>query len=134
MKFIVLIYNDETLLGDLPTGEADEMMRHCLTQADELRAAGHLLDSQMLEGSEKAKSIRVRNGRAMTMDGPFAEAKEVLGGFNIIEAEDMDEAVRIASVFPWARTGCVEVRPVRDITGVRRRVFAAGATHVESGE
>jgi hypothetical protein len=56
------------------------------------------------------------------VDGPFAETKEVLGGFNLIEAEDMDEAVRIASEFPWASTGCVEVRPVREIAAVRARV------------
>ena len=65
-----------------------------------------------------------RRPRATAVDGPFAEAKEVLGGFNLIEAEDMDEAVRIAAEFPSARTGCVEIRPVRDIATVRRRVGA----------
>ena len=58
----------------------------------------------------------------ITTDGPFTEAKEVLGGFNLIEADDMNDALRIAAEFPWARTGCVEVRPVRDIGAVRRRV------------
>jgi hypothetical protein len=76
----------------------------------------------MLEGTETARSLRIRNGRPITTDGPFTEAKEVLGGFNLIEADDMDEALRIAAEFPWARTGCVEVRPVRDIGAVRRRV------------
>lgn len=123
MKFMVLIYNDDSLLDGLPEGEADEMMRGCLTHADELRRSGVLLDSQMLEGPETARSIRVRDGRTLSLDGPFAEAKEVLGGFNIIEAESMEEAVRIAQAFPWAKTGCVEVRPVRDIESVRRRVF-----------
>ncbi|HEV7838780.1 MAG TPA: YciI family protein, partial [Gemmatimonadaceae bacterium] len=66
-----------------------------------------------------------RKNRMTVVDGPFAESKEVLAGFNLIEAEDMDEAVRIASEFPWVRTGCVEVRPVRDIQAVRRRVGAA---------
>jgi hypothetical protein len=66
--------------------------------------------------------VRIRNGRTTTVDGPFAEAKEMLGGFNLIEARDIDEAVRIAAEFPWARTGCVEVRPVQDIKAVRRRV------------
>ena len=61
------------------------------------------------------------------MDGPFTEAKEMLGGFNLIEARDMDEAVRIAAEFPWAQTGCVEVRPVRDLASVRRRVGAPSA-------
>jgi hypothetical protein len=76
----------------------------------------------MLEDASQAKSVRIRNGRTKVTDGPFSEAKEVLGGFNLIEARDMDEAVRIASEFPWARTGCVEVRPVRDIDLVRRNV------------
>lgn len=127
MKFMVLIYNDGSLLDGLPDGEADAMMRTCLTHADELRRSGVLLDSQMLEEPETARSIRVRDGRTISVDGPFAEAKEVLGGFNIIEAESMEEAVRIAQAFPWASTGCVEVRPVRDIESVRRRVFPAMA-------
>jgi len=78
----------------------------------------------MLEDAAKAKSVRIRNGRTKVTDGPFSEAKEVLGGFNLIEARDMDEAVQIAAEFPWARTGCVEVRPVRDIATVRCRVGA----------
>jgi hypothetical protein len=61
------------------------------------------------------------------VDGPFAETKEMLGGFNLIEARDMDEAIEIASHFPWAQTGCVEVRPVRDMDAVRLRVGAADA-------
>ena len=122
MKFMLVIYNDSALLDALPTGEADGMMRDCLAHADDLRRSGQLTESQMLEGVETAKSVRIRNGRTKITDGPFSEAKEVLGGFNLIEASDMDEALRIAAEFPWARTGCVEVRPVRDIEAVRRRV------------
>jgi len=122
MKFMLLIYNDSRLLDALPEGQADAMMRDCLAHADELRREGHLIESQMLEGTERAKSVRVRNGRPIATDGPFSEAKEVLGGFNLIEAGDIDEALRIAAQFPWARTGCVEIRPVRDIEAVRRRV------------
>lgn len=122
MKYMLLIYNDSTLLDALPAGQADAMMRDCLSHADELRQEGHLKESQMLEGTDTAKSVRVRNGRMTATDGPFTETKEVLGGFNLIEASDMDEAVRIAAEFPWTRTGCVEVRPVRDVAAVRRRV------------
>jgi hypothetical protein len=125
MKFMLLIYNDNTLLDALPPGQPDEMMRTCLAHADELRQDGHLLESQMLEDPPTAKSVRIRGGRMTATDGPFAEAKEVLGGFNLIEARDMDEAVRIAAEFPWARTGCVEVRPVREISKVRERVGRA---------
>lgn len=125
MKFIVLVYNDGKLLDGLPGGEADGMMRDCLSHADELQTEGKLIESQMLEDVGTAKSIRRRNGRLTITDGPFAETKEVLGGFNLIEAEDMDEALRIAAAFPWSSTGCIEVRPVRDIGAVRRRVGAA---------
>ena len=122
MKFVLVIYNDPALYDALPQAETDRMMRGCLAHADELRRDGRLTDSQMLEGAETAKSIRIRNGRTRVMDGPFSEAKEVLGGFNLIEAKNMDEAVQIAMEFPWTRTGCVEVRPVRDIETVRQRV------------
>jgi hypothetical protein len=122
MKFLLMIYNDDALMDALPAGEADTMMRGCFEHADELRNDGFLLDSQQLESAATAKSVRVRNGRVAVVDGPFAETKEILGGFNLIEAADMDEAIRIAAEFPWTRTGCVEIRPVRDLGDVRRRV------------
>jgi len=120
MKFILLIYNDGEMVDALPTGEYDTMMRDCFVHADELRDQGHLLESQQLEAA--TKTVRIRRGRTSVVDGPFAETKEILGGFNLIEAADMEEAVRIAADFPWAKTGCVEVRPVRDLTAVRRGV------------
>lgn len=124
MKFMLLIYNDSKLLADLPPAEFDSEMRGCLAKADTLKREGHLIESQMLKPAATAKSVRVRNGRQTVHDGPFAEAKEVLGGFNLIEADDMDDALRIAAMFPWARTGCIEVRPVEDIEAVRTRVTA----------
>ena len=122
MKFLVMIYNDDSLLEALPEGQADSMMRGCLAHADELRGDGVLVDSQQLESPKTAKTVRIRNGRTSVLDGPFAETKEYLGGFNLIEADSMEDAVRIASEFPWANTGCIEVRPVRDMNAVRRRV------------
>jgi hypothetical protein len=127
MKFMLLIYNDTTMLDELPASQYDAEMRDCLAHADELRQGGSLLQSQMLEDVTTAKTVRIRKGRQAVVDGPYAETKEVLGGFNIIEAADMDEAVRIAAEFPWAKTGSVEVRPIRDIDAVRRRVGAASA-------
>jgi hypothetical protein len=128
MKFILLIYNDPADLEALPAGDFDSKMRNCLAHADELKHDGRLLESQMLEDASAAKSVRIRNGRQTTTDGPFAETKEVLGGFNLIEAENIDEAVRMAAEFPWAQTGCIEVRPVRDIETVRQRVNDATQT------
>jgi hypothetical protein len=122
MKFAVLIYNDPAMVEALPKKEFNSTMRDCLSHANDMQRAGTLLDSQMLEDPSTAKSIRIRQGRRKVIDGPFSETKEVLGGFNIIEAEDMDEALRLADNFPWAGTGCVEVRPIRDIGSVRKAV------------
>jgi hypothetical protein len=127
MKYLLLVYIDPTAIDALPAGDFDHKMRHCLAHADELKHEGRLIESQMLEDPATAKSVRIRNGKQTTIDGPFAETKEVLGGFNLIEADSIDEAVRMAAEFPWAQTGCIEVRPVRDIETVRRRVTGAPA-------
>ena len=124
MKYLLMVYNDDALLSSLTQGEFDTRMHGCIKHADELRAQGQLLDTQQLEAPATAKTVRMRNGGVTVVDGPFAETKEYLGGFNLIEAADMDEAVRIASEFPWTRTGSVEIRPVRDFDAVRRRVGA----------
>jgi hypothetical protein len=122
-----LIYNDKSLLDALPAGEFDTRMRKCLAHADDLRDEGKLLDAQILALPSAAKSVRIRNGRQMATDGPFAETKEMIAGFNVIEADSMDEAVRIAAEFPWAQTGCVEVRPIVDFDDVRAQVGASPA-------
>lgn len=124
MRFLVMIYCDDSLLEALPEGEFDRMMHGCFVHADELRAEGRLLDSMQLEGPAEGKSLRMRDNTLSVIDGPFAEAKEYLGGFNLVEAADMDEALRIAQMFPWSRTGRIEIRPVRDMDAVRRRVGA----------
>lgn len=124
MQYLLLIYNDDSLLDALPEGEFDRRMHECFVHADALRDEGKLLGSQQLESARKARSVRIRDGKPQVLDGPFAETKEVLCGYNIIEADSLDEAVRIAAEFPWARTGCVEVRPIRDMDAVRTRVGA----------
>jgi hypothetical protein len=124
MKFLLLIYTEPALLDALPSAEFDATMRGCIEHADDLKRDGCLIESQQLEPAATARSVRVRNGRQTVLDGPFAETKEVLAGFNLIEAEDIDEATRIASEFPWTRTGCVEVRPIKDFNAVRERVGA----------
>ncbi|SFS08802.1 Uncharacterized conserved protein [Dyella sp. OK004] len=125
MKFLMMIYCDPALLDALPPGEFDTLMRGCFAKADQLRKEGKLLDSQQLELPVQSRTMRVRNGRSTIVDGPFAETKEYLGGFNLIEAEDIAEAERIAAEFPWSRYGSIEVRPVRDMNVVRHRVGAA---------
>lgn len=124
MQYLLLVYTDKTLLDALPQAEYDRLMRGCLEHADELKRAGTLIGSQQLKPADTARSLRQREGRASVTDGPFAETKEVLAGFNLIEAANMDEAVRIAHEFPWSRFGAIEVRPVHDMDQERVRVGA----------
>lgn len=124
MQFLMLVYTDNTLMDTVPGEQYDTMMRGCFEHADELRAEGRLLGSQQLEPAATARTIRTRNGRTTFFDGPFAETKEMLAGFNILEADSLEEAMRIAAEFPWSQTGSIEVRPIRDMDVVRRRVGA----------
>ena len=124
MQFLTLIYTDPERLAALPAEEFDRLMRGCFEKADALRDAGNLLGSQQLESHEAARTLRVRDGVARITDGPFAETREFLAGFNLIEAVDIDAAMQIASAFPWSRFGSIEVRPVRDMQAVRHQVGA----------
>ena len=125
MQFLTLIHIDPALLAELPADEYDRLMRGCLEKADALQDGGCLLGSQQLEDPGSARTLRVRDGLARVTDGPFAETREFLAGFNLIEAADIDDAMRIAREFPWSRFGSIEVRPVRDMQRVRERVGAA---------
>lgn len=133
MKYLLMIYVDPAELQEMPEQEFNTRMAGCLAHADELRCAGRLLDAQMLQGAKAARSVRVRGGRQMVTDGPFTETKELLAGFNLVEADDMDEAVRMALEFPWAETGCIEVRPVIDMGVVRDQVLHANRTVIRPG-
>lgn len=130
MRFLLLVYPDPELMAALPQAEHDALMRGCLDHAEELRAQGTLLAYQKLEAPAAARTVRVREGRSTVLDGPFAETKEFLAGFNLIEAADMDEAVRIAHAFPWIRYGSIEVRPLCDMGAERRRVGARAVAGV----
>lgn len=127
MQFLMLVYTDEALLEALPPAEYDVLMRGCLEHADDLRTSGKLLDSAQLEKPVTARTMRVRNGQATIVDGPFAETKEVLAGFNVLEADSLDEAMRLAGEFPWSRFGSIEVRPMRNLDLVRLQVGAPPA-------
>ena len=133
MKYLVIIYTDPTLLDAMPQQDFDKTMRGCIEHADDLKTEGRLIESQQLEAPATAKTLRRRSNKLTITDGPFAETKEILAGFNLIEAEDMDEAVRIASSFPWAEMGSIEVRPIRDFEAVRSRVGAKRPEAREAG-
>lgn len=124
MQYLLLVYVDPALMEQLPAEGFNQEMKQCMQHADELAREGTLVASRQLGPPAKARAVRVRAGRTSILDGPFAETKEVLAGYNLIEARSMEEAVRIAQTFPWTRYGCIEVRPVADIGAMRRRVGA----------
>jgi len=116
MQYLCLIYVDEQLERALPHQELDEIVAEHLAHDEELRAKGQYVTSAALESASTATTVRVRRGRISTTDGPFAETKEQLGGFVLIEARDLNEAIQIAARIPSARNGAVEVRPVRQLS------------------
>jgi hypothetical protein len=124
MQYLTLIHIDPGLLAELPDAEYNRLIRGCFEKADALQRDGCLHGSQQLENPDSARTLRVRDGISRVTDGPFAETREFLAGFNLIEADSMDAAMAIAREFPWARFGSIEVRPVRDMQAVRAHVGA----------
>ena len=114
MKYICLAYEVEDTLNDLPKIEWDSLRNETLSYIEQLRNSGHLLTAEPLQSIRSATTVRVRNGKVAMTDGPFAETKETLGGFFLIEARDLNEALHIASKWPSARFGSIEVRPVEE--------------------
>jgi hypothetical protein len=112
MKYLCLIYDDESRWATMSKEEADAMMGEYFAFTEGIRKSGHYLAGEALKPVQTATSVRVRNGRTTTTDGPFAETKEQLGGFYMVDARDLNEAIQIASRIPSARTGTIEVRPV----------------------
>lgn len=116
MKYVCLCYEEEAKLSAMPKSEWDAMVQEVYAYNEELRAKGYLLASQALQSVRTATTVRVRNGKMSTTDGPFAETKEQLGGFFLIEARDMNEAIHVASRLAGARLGCIEVRPTMELS------------------
>jgi hypothetical protein len=108
MKYLLLVYGEESKMQ-----EVDDL--HCLAFDKSIRESGHCIASEALQPVATATTVRVRNGKATVTDGPFAETKECLAGFYMIEARDLNEAIQIASRIPPAQVGSIEVRPIRPI-------------------
>jgi hypothetical protein len=115
MRYACLIYYDPKKLFD-QSPESSAVLAECSGYDDKLKETGHFVAGEALELPESAMTARVRNGKMSTVDGPFIETKEMLGGFMVIEAADINEAVRIGGGHPLARLGSVEVRPVVDFS------------------
>ncbi|WP_438870317.1 YciI family protein [Pseudomonas sp. L1(2025)] len=112
MKYLCLIYSNEEVLHTSPDSPADP---ECLAYAEAIQASGRMLAAEPLESVSTATTVRMRNGKLSITDGPFAETKEQLAGFYLIEAKDLNDALQVAGGIPAARVGSVEVRPVRQL-------------------
>jgi len=114
MRYLCLICYDERKLEALSKEERDALAQEADAYCEELRNGGHYVASDALYSVSTATTLRITSGRLSTTDGPFAETKEQLGGFILIEARDLNDAIRLAARIPPARLGCVEVRPVKE--------------------
>lgn len=117
MKYLCLVYEDETKIDALPADEYDAIVRETLAFRDELRQRGHCIAASALASAQTVTTIRVRNGKMSITDGPYAQTKEPLGSFFLIEARDLNDAIRLVSKMPPARLGTVEVRPLKELNG-----------------
>ena len=112
MQCICLVYHEEAKLNALSEAELAALVRECVAWVEDLKKEGHHVLSAGLQSLRSARTVRERNGKLAMTDGPFAETKEFLGGFTILNASNLDEAVRLASTLPAVRVASVEVRPV----------------------
>ncbi len=112
MKYLCLIYSDETVWPKLPQAEVDDMMAQYRAFSEDIKQSGHYIGGYRLHPPDAATTVRVRNGKLSTTDGPYAETKEQLGGYYMIEAKDLNDAIQVASKIPGARYGSIEVRPI----------------------
>ena len=114
MKYLCLAYEEESKLNALSQREWKVLRTETLTYVDELKNGGYLIAAEPLQSVRTAATVRVRGGKVAITDGPFAETKETLGGFFLINAKDMNEAIQVAAKWPSARLGSIEVRPIED--------------------
>jgi hypothetical protein len=121
MRYLCLAYEEEDKLNSLLRSEWDGLRNETLAYVEELRRRGKLISAEPLQSARTATTVRVRNGKASITDGPFAETKEQLGGFFLVDAGDLNEAIQIALKWPSARLGSIEVRPVEDELREERR-------------
>ena len=115
MRYLCLIYLNEKELAAMPQNDMDDLNRRHLELNEDLLRSGHFIEAEALTPGASATCVRVRNGRKAVTDGPYAETKEMVAGFYVIEARDLNEAIAVAARIPAAPLGVVEVRPCRDL-------------------
>jgi hypothetical protein len=112
MQYLLLIYENEAAFGALPEAEQGRVFQEYMDYTARIRKSGNFRAGEALQPTTSATTVRVKNGKTLTTDGPFAETKEQLGGYYLVEAKDLDEAIALAAGIPGAQTGSIEVRPV----------------------
>jgi hypothetical protein len=118
MKYMLLCYDDDKAWEKAGQVALEQAMQEAVRLTHEIDAKGQYLDASPLQPVATATSVRVRDGKRLVTDGPFAETREVLGGYYLIDVDDLDTAIRIAERHPGARVGTVEIRPVLEIPGL----------------
>ena len=121
MKYLCLAYEEEAKINALSRSEWGALRAETLAYVEALRESRHLIVTQALQSTQTAAAVQMRNGKLSVTDGPFAETKEQLGGFFLIEARDLNEAIQVASKWPSARIGTIEVRPIEESLRPDRR-------------
>ena len=128
MKYLCLIYENEKNWETMPPSDAEAIMKEYFAFTEDIRKNGKYVAGEALQPTPTATTVRVRNGKISTTDGPFVETKEQLGGFYLIDAKDLNDAIQVAARIPSARLGSIEVRPVVDFSAeAAQREEAAGA-------
>lgn len=112
MRYLLLIYGEEGRWAKISDKEREAITQEFMHFTKDIATSGHYLGGNQLHSTAKATSVQVRDGKRMTIDGPFAETKEALGGYYLVEAKDLDEAIALAARIPSARWGTIEVRPI----------------------
>jgi len=114
VRYLCLIYDDENKWTKMPKAESDAMMGEYFAFTEGVKKSGHYIGGEALQPTPSATTVRVRNGKVSSTDGPFAETKEQLGGYYLINARDLNDAIQIASKIPSAKFGSIEVRPIME--------------------
>lgn len=115
MRYLCLIYQDEKIWETMPRSEAEAVYGEYFAYTEDIKSSGHYVGGNPLQPTSTATTVRVRNGQLSATDGPFAETREQLGGYYLIEARDLNEAIQVASRIPGARLGSIEVRPIQEV-------------------
>ncbi len=115
MKYLCLVYYDENVINAMAPQEWESLNKECIVCGDNLRSTGHFLGGNALQPVNTAMTLRIRDGKPQVTDGPFAETKEQLAGFYLLEAENLDQVIQLAGKIPPARLGSIEIRPIREL-------------------